>query len=136
MVVRSGSFRLSLDRSVASFLFMETPARSSWPRRLLDQLERLESIRLPPVGTISQCLGKIKREEATLTIITTYWPSFSWFPLLLEMSSDVARVLQPEENLLCSPLGVQHTLCLQEQLILIAWRLCGTAGDSEGFRQK
>jgi len=96
----------------------------------------LKAYAFPPFGIISRCLGKIKREEATLTIITPYWPSCSWFPLLLEMSSDVARVLQPEENLLCSPLGVQHPLCLQGQLILIAWRLCGNAGDSEGFRRK
>lgn len=47
----------------------------------------------PPFSLILKCLEKIRREEATIIFVCPVWPGQPWFPILLELSCDVPRLL-------------------------------------------
>jgi len=94
----------------------------------------LDAYLFPPFGLIPRCLSKVRREGATVTLLSPYWPSSPWFPLLLKLASDIAIILPPRHDQLISARGEPHPMC--DSIILVAWRLCGVNSVSEGFRRK
>ncbi len=90
----------------------------------------------PPFGLIPFCLSKIRQEQAEIVLIAPYWPSQYWFPSLLELATDVPRLLFPRKSLLTSPLGECHPLTKDNSIRLIAWRLSGVVLESAAFRRK
>ena len=90
----------------------------------------------PPFTLIARCLAKIRREKAELVMVCPVWPSQPWFPLLLQMASDVPRILRPHPDLLRSSAETPHPLLAQNSLILSAWRLSGDASLGTAFRKR
>ena len=89
----------------------------------------------PPFSLILKCLQKIRRDEATIVFVCPVWPGQPWFPLLLELSCDVPRLLPSGPYSLKSALGESHPLVLSNGLRLAAWRLSGRATLCEVFRR-
>jgi hypothetical protein len=96
----------------------------------------LKAYLFPPFGLISRCAAKIRRERATVTLISPLWPGQIWFPTLLEMSVDYPRILSPRRNLLISSRGHPHPLFQQGNQVLAAWRISGVDSAAEEFRQQ
>lgn len=87
----------------------------------------------PPFSLILTCLNKIRRELADVVLVAPVWPSQPWYPLLLEMVTDIPRILNSVEDLLVSSLGARHPL-LRQGVVLAAWRLSGNPCLSRAFR--
>ena len=88
----------------------------------------------PPFCLIPRCLSKIRWDEATVTLVTPFWPTQAWFPLAVELVCDSPRMIQWSSDMLTGPHGEPHPLLNQESFRLIAWRLSGSATQHERFR--
>lgn len=81
----------------------------------------------PPFSLIDRCLRKIKEEEVQAALLVApLWPARTWFPLLLEMISDIPRLLPADKLLVSDPLGNPHPLQVQQRLKLVAWSISGS----------
>jgi hypothetical protein len=90
----------------------------------------------PPFALIFKCLEKIRREKALVVFVCPVWIGQPWFPLLLELSCDVPRLLPTSQHLLKSALDETHPLIRNGALHLAVWKLSGDSTLSEGFRQQ
>lgn len=90
----------------------------------------------PPFRLIGQCLSKVQRDQTELILICPYWPTQPWFPLLLELTSDIPLVLRPSPSLLQSSQGETHPLVSSGSILLTAWKLSGIASDCINFRNQ
>ncbi|XP_057365008.1 uncharacterized protein LOC130685703 [Daphnia carinata] len=90
----------------------------------------------PPFALIFKCLGKIRREKSVVVFFCPVWIGQPWFPLLLELSCDVPRLLAPSQTLLKSALDETHPLTWNNALHLAVWKLSGDSNLSEDFRQR
>ncbi|KAI9550365.1 reverse transcriptase [Daphnia sinensis] len=98
--------------------------------------KNLRAYAFPPFNLILRCISKVRKELADLVLVTPYWPSQVWFPLALELASDVPVVLPPTDRQLTSATDETHPLMKSRSLILVAWRLSGDASESKAFRKK
>ena len=88
----------------------------------------LKGYSFPPFSMIwgdCRCLAKIRKDQATIVLITPTWPAQAWYPVLLEMSCRRPILLHPLSNLLLSPNLQPHPLVLQGHLSLAAWKVTG-----------
>jgi hypothetical protein len=90
----------------------------------------------PPFALIFKCLEKIRREKAIVVFVCPVWIGQPWFPLLLELSCDVPRLLSPRQGLLKSALNEIHPLILNNALHLAVWKLSGDSILNKDFRQR
>lgn len=90
----------------------------------------------PPFALIFKCLDKIRREKALVVFVCPVWIGQPWFPLLLELSCDVPRLLAPSQSLLKSALDEDHPLTQTGALHLAVWRLSGDSILNEAFRRQ
>ena len=96
----------------------------------------LKAYVFPPFKLIGRCLSKTRKDDATITLISPFWPGQFWFPTALEMSIDIPRLLTPRIDLLTSSQGVGHPLFRAGAHHLIAWRLSGNVRLTKEFRKK
>ena len=89
----------------------------------------------PPFNLILNCLSKVRQDQASLILVTPYWPSQSWFPSALEMSTDFPLCLSPCQDILTSPTGSSHPLAENDSIRLIAWNLSGIVSRGKAFRR-
>ena len=89
----------------------------------------------PPFCLVGLCLAKVRRDQASLTLIAPVWPAQTWYPTLLEMSVSAPILLPALEDLLHSPQGVPHPLILSYGLTLAAWRVSGVGSKQQVFRK-
>ena len=104
-------------------------------RCLSDVVDRSEGLQFPPFSLICHCLAKVRREQATIVMITPTWPTQAWYPILLEMSCRQPIMLPPLENLLMSPSQQVHPLVQQGNLTLAAWMVSGKISLQKGFQK-
>ena len=72
----------------------------------------------PPFSLIGRCLHKVRLEGCTVVLVTPVWVVQPWYPdLLIEYP-----LLQPSQS---ASFNRVHTLVLQDQLQLAAWKLSG-----------
>ncbi len=90
----------------------------------------------PPFALIPRCLAKIKKEKADIVLVGPLWPSQPWFPLLLQMSIDIPRILSPHHLLLHSPTLEPHPLIKSKKFLLVAWKLSGDALKIKDFQKE
>ena len=83
----------------------------------------------PPWALISQCLAKIQREQSTLTLVTPYWPSAIWFPILRNLALYPPLLIQPQDHLAFSPDGTQL------DWTLAAWRISGSGSRRKAHQR-
>lgn len=94
----------------------------------------LRGYAFPPFSLIFKCIDKIRREGSSIVLVCPVWIGQPWFPLLLEHSCDVPRLLGADHNLLTSPLGEPHPLLVSGALRLAAWKLSGDPTKCRDFR--
>lgn len=83
----------------------------------------------PPQSLVMRCLAKIRREEAEVIAILSWWPNKGWFPLVLEMLVDFPILLPLDHKIITGMDGELHPSL--KSLHLAAWRLSGKI-----YRQK
>jgi hypothetical protein len=83
---------------------------------------------------IGRCLGKIKREKSTLTLIAPTWNTQPWYPDLLDLLCDDPILLPPIKGLLTDPRGQEHPLIMNRSLHLEAWKVSGDERKQLDFR--
>ncbi|KAM4807614.1 uncharacterized protein WCC33_004942 [Rhinophrynus dorsalis] len=88
----------------------------------------------PPFAMIPRNLMAIRRQQATVVLITPFWPMQPWFPPLLELSTDFPHLLPSFLHLLTGPSGDPHELLASGDLHLLDWRLSGVHSASVKFR--
>ena len=54
----------------------------------------------PPFCLVGLCLAKVRRDQASLTLIAPVWPAQTWYPTLLEMLVSAPILLPASEDLL------------------------------------
>jgi ribonuclease HI len=96
--------------------------------------QHLQAYAFPPFALIQRCLGKIRRDQAELTLVAPYWPTQPWFPSLLELACEMPLVIRQTEGLLAGPTGIPHPLLVDSGLLLTVWRLSGVITRQEEFR--
>ena len=112
-----------------------TPQPGGWRVNALSfSWENLNAYAFPPFSLIKNCLSKIVREMSSLVLVCPFWPSQTWFPLLLELACAVPMLFRQEPNQLLSCLGEPHPLCRTGALQLSAWMLSGRGSETREFR--
>ena len=96
----------------------------------------LRGYSFPPFSMICRCLAKIRKDQATIVLITPTWHTQAWYPVLLEMSCRQPILLPPLSNLLLSPNLQPHPLVLQGHLSLAAWMVTGKTCLQTEFQSK
>lgn len=89
-----------------------------------------------PFSPVFKCIQKIRREKASVVLIYPVWTGQPWFPLLLEHSCDVPRLLEQSRTSLTSPIGEAHPLLATGALQLAAWKLSGDPSSCKDFRNR
>ena len=78
----------------------------------------------PPFALLAEVLQKLLTEACEMILVAPAWPTQSWFPLLLQLSSDHPRRLPASPSLLRQPgRGVFHND--PSIMNLHVWRLSG-----------
>ncbi|KAM4795634.1 uncharacterized protein WCC33_000698 [Rhinophrynus dorsalis] len=88
----------------------------------------------PPFAMIQRTILTIRRQEATVVLVTPFWPAQPWFPALLELSVDFPREIPSFPLLLTDPAGLPHDLLVSGELRLMAWLISGVSRAPENFR--
>lgn len=96
----------------------------------------LQGYVFPPFSLIKDCLFEIRQEEAEVVLIAPPWTGQPWFPILLELASDVPLILPQTKDLLSSVTGEPHPLSLEKTILLTAWKLSGQDSQSRAFRNQ
>lgn len=90
----------------------------------------------PPFSMICHCLAKIRKDLATMVVITPAWSAQAWYPVLLAMSCSLPILLPPLNNIPLSPNQQPHPLVQQGHLQLVAWRVTGQHCLQVAFQNK
>ncbi|KAM4795568.1 uncharacterized protein WCC33_000623 [Rhinophrynus dorsalis] len=90
----------------------------------------------PPFALIARTILAVRRQGATVVLVTPFWPSQPWFPQLLELAVDIPRLLPSFPHLLVDPLGLPHELVLDRSLLLMAWLISGDENLPNLFRSQ
>lgn len=93
-------------------------------------------LRFPPFSLIKDCLSRIRQDQADLVLVCPYLASQSWYPVLLELATEIPLMLSPSPDLLVSPQGCVHPLCQSSSFRMIAWKLSGIASEGKEFRSR
>ena len=78
----------------------------------------------PPWCLIHRCLSKVKMQLARVVLITPFWKTQSWFPILLELLEGYSLILPTLSDLLVMPTQ-QELLMKQGVSQMIAWPMSG-----------
>jgi hypothetical protein len=89
----------------------------------------------PPFSLIKDCLYKIRKEKSEWVLICPLWPGQPWFPLLLELASDIPLILPQCDQLLTTVWNESHPLVAAKTLWLTAWKLSGDDSVNKAFRE-
>ena len=87
----------------------------------------------PPFSLLPRVLAKIRHDKAVVLLIAPVWPTQSWYPLLLKLSTVQPILLPRLDNLLSLPHNPeQHPL--RHKLDLAAWTLSGKLCQTRVFK--
>ena len=138
MASSSGPFCVFVECPTPTICQLASATRIKEDERILHHLERASGLCLspPPFNMIQNCLSKISQEQASIVMICHYWPSQSWFPMMLQLACGIPRIFPPQTNLLTSCRNENHPLIMNGSLRLVAWRLSGVASDAKAFRKR
>ena len=88
----------------------------------------------PPFSLLLRCLTKIRRDQATAVIIAPYWPTQTWFPLLLQLMITFPLML-PSPPALYLPWDLSITHPLSEKMHLFSVTVSGNPSKRQEFIQ-
>jgi len=89
----------------------------------------------PPWCLIHRCLSKVKQQLARVVLITPFWKTQSWFPVVLELLEDYPLLLPTLSDLVVMPTG-QEFIMKQGVPQLIAWPISGNPIHHKVFLQR
>ena len=89
----------------------------------------------PPISLLPRDLAKIRNDKAVVLLIAPVWPTQSWYPLLLQLSTVQPILLPRLDNLLSLPHNPEHHT-LRHKLDLAAWTLSGKLCQTRNFQSK
>ena len=98
----------------------------------LQDWSQLRGFANPPWYLIHRCLTKVKVQSAQMVLITPFWKTQSWFPMVLEMLEDYPRALPTQSDLVVMPTG-QEFLIREGVPPLIAWPISGNPIHHKDF---
>ncbi|XP_044156772.1 uncharacterized protein LOC122943252 [Bufo gargarizans] len=90
----------------------------------------------PPFAMIPRMLLQVRRQVAELVVVIPFWGTQAWYPVLLELLTDVPLLLPGRTDLLQGPLGAPHPLLLDGSLQLLACPISGLPERSQAFRRQ
>ena len=96
----------------------------------------LDGYAFPPFPLIANCLSKMKQEGLKVILVCPFWPTQSWFPLLLEMACKPPMVFFPRPNLLMSSQRELHPLCRTASIPSIRFAVIRDHLRGEGVPEK
>lgn len=87
----------------------------------------------PPFILLGRVLQKLVRDQVEeAVLVAPMWPSQTWYPLLLQLLTEVPRLLPQQQLVIQDPLGQPHPLV--ERLHLTAWKVspafCGFSEEA------
>lgn len=88
-----------------------------------------------PWCLIHRCLTKVRKQAARIVLITPFWKTQSWFPLVLGLLEDYPRRIPQQPDLVSMPLG-KNFLMQQGVPQLVAWPVSGNPIHHEVFLHK
>ena len=115
---------------------LATAAQGFGDQRIRVELAGVDRLRLSPIRSYPTLLGKIKKEKADIVLVGPLWLSQPWFPLLLQMSIDLPRILSSHHLLLHSPMLEPHPLIRSKKFLLVAWKLSGDVLKIKDFQKE
>jgi len=89
----------------------------------------------PPWCLISRCLTQVAQQEARIVMLTPWWNTQPWFPVILGMVEDYPRLLPNRLDLVTLPAG-QEFIMPQGVPPLIAWPISGIPSHHRAFLDK
>ena len=89
----------------------------------------------PPWCLINHCLCQVACQQARIVLLTLWWNTQSWFPVVLGMLEDHSLLLPDNPNLVSLPVGHQFILP-QGVPQLIAWPISGNPSHHRAFLEK
>ena len=89
----------------------------------------------PPWCLINCCLCQVARQQARIVLLTLWWSTQSWFPVVLGMLEDHPHLLPDNPNLVSLPVGHQFILP-QGVSQLIAWPISWNPSHHRAFLEK
>ena len=89
----------------------------------------------PPWYLIHHCLSKVKMQLAREVLITPFWKTQSWFPVVLELLENYPLLLPTWPDLVVMPMGQEFLMnqCVPQ---LIAWPISGNPTHHKVFLQR
>ena len=87
-----------------------------------------------PFSLILDILNKIKEEKAKALVIVPYWPTQTWFPVLVRMLINFPLMLPRMKNLLTLPFDSSQTHPLQPKMNMMACLLSGKDSSVQEFQ--
>ena len=88
-----------------------------------------------PWCLIHHCLAKVRKQAARIVLITSFWKTQSWFPLILKLLEDYPRRIPQQPDLVSMP-SSQKFLVQQAVPQLVAWPVSGNPIHHEEFLHK
>lgn len=88
----------------------------------------------PPWSLIGRCIQHIKKQKATIVLITPLWPSQPWFAALPPLCLDQPRVLPPWTNLMIPAQGTELPFP-EPRPRLVAWLVSGDTTRPQGCQR-
>ena len=102
---------------------------------LQTQWTTLQGYAFPPFCLVGRCLGKVRREQATIALVAPVWTGQPWYPALLELLVDYPILLPSSPSLLRDPFEQSHPLLGSRSLQLAAWRVSGKVSLQVAFQR-
>lgn len=89
----------------------------------------------PPFSLLVRVLQKIKRDAATGVVVVPYWPTQTFFPILMRLLVEIPVLISTRKNLLTLPShpSLQHHL--QGKLKLLICKVSGKDIENKVFRK-
>ena len=89
----------------------------------------------PPWCLINCCLHQVSQQQARIVMVTPWWNTQPWFPVILGMLEDYPRLFPSGPDLVILPTG-QEFIMSQGAPPLIAWPISGTPSHHKTFLEK
>ena len=87
----------------------------------------------PPWNLVGRVLAQTRHQKARLVIVTPVWSSQVWYPTLLDMLTDIPRLIPWRENLI----QPSHPEAMPDVIPQLAvWTISGEDIESVNFRKK
>jgi hypothetical protein len=120
-------FASALNRQVHNFVSWKPHPQATATDAMTQSWKRMGNLYIcPPWNLLPRILQQLREERLEATVITPYWPSAVWFPLIQEMATHPPLPI-PRQCVLPAPGSEKSVLDKNPHWTLSAWRVSGRA---------